>query len=557
MKKTDMPNEQTGENRKALIYCRVSSVRQKIEGHGLDSQEHRCREYARANDMEVEEVFRDSFTGGGDFSKRPAMSEMFTYIDNKPHKRYAVIFDDISRLARDVSAHIKLRAAFTYRDVLPLCLNYNFDDSPEGEFTEVIMAANAELARKQNRRQVIQKQKARLEKGYWPFFPPPGYMQVRDPVHGKILGAVEPEASLIREAFEGFASDKFVTQADVVIFLREAGYNKGRKIYQEGVKRMLRRVVYAGYIERREWDVARRKGQHEGIVTLGVYERVQAKLDGKGKVRTRQSDRLDFILRGFLLCTFCQLPMTASWSRGRNKMFRYYRCKSPSCVRYNKSINADLIDEKFENLLRSVTPKPEAIQLAKAIALDLWQGKVKNMQSRQDRLEKGLGETQRQIEALSKRVIKTVDEGLVSIYEQQILRSRNEAELLKEKLKRLGTSATSFETALEVVFEFLENPLFIWENESVNAKRLVMRLVFADKLAFHPELGFETAQKSLLIGLFEQIVAKKSQDVEMEGIEPSCRKKHIYTSTWRRALDCFEQRSLRMHEIERRRTLFL
>lgn len=44
---------------KALVYCRVSTKRQKEEGHGLDSQEHRCRQYAAAKGYEVEAVFPD------------------------------------------------------------------------------------------------------------------------------------------------------------------------------------------------------------------------------------------------------------------------------------------------------------------------------------------------------------------------------------------------------------------------------------------------------------------------------------------------------------------
>ena len=31
----------------ALIYCRVSSTKQRIEGSGLESQEQRCRAYRR------------------------------------------------------------------------------------------------------------------------------------------------------------------------------------------------------------------------------------------------------------------------------------------------------------------------------------------------------------------------------------------------------------------------------------------------------------------------------------------------------------------------------
>lgn len=522
------------EKTKALIYCRVSSDRQAKEGHGLDSQEHRCREFALANGYEVEEVFRDSFTGGGDFSKRPAMGEMFTYIDNKPHKKFVVIFDDISRLARDVSEHIKLRAALTRRDVTPLCLNYNFDGTPEGEFAEVIMAANAELFRKQNKRQVIQKQTARLEKGYWPFYPPPGYKQVKDPVHGKILTPVEPHASIIREAFEGFASDRFLSQADVVKFLRDAGYSD-KPIYQEGVRRMLRRVVYAGYVEREEWDVTRRKGQHKAIVSLEVYEKVQAKLDGKCKVRVRISDSLDFALRGFLLCPFCKRPMTGSWSRGRNKMYRFFRCNTKSCVRHNKSVSGDRVDEEFKKLLNTLYPKAGAMQLAKAVVVDLWRHKVAGIEGQQARLEKRLAETRQQTDMLSQRVVKAMDEKLVRVYEEQIVKLREEGESLQEKLKTLGLASVSFETALEVVLGFLENPLVIWGNENINAKRLVLKLVFAEKLAFHPKFGFETAQKSMLVGLFEQVSAKNSQDVEMEGIAPSSREENMHASTQRRS----------------------
>jgi DNA invertase Pin-like site-specific DNA recombinase len=43
---------------------------------GLHSQEHRCREYAAARGYEVEAVFHDDVSGGGDFMKRPGMVAM-------------------------------------------------------------------------------------------------------------------------------------------------------------------------------------------------------------------------------------------------------------------------------------------------------------------------------------------------------------------------------------------------------------------------------------------------------------------------------------------------
>ena len=97
---------------KALIYCRVSSVQQKTEGHGLESQEHRCTAYANQKGYKIEKVFRDSFSGGGDFLKRPAMVDLLHYAEKNLIAGYIVIFDDLKRFARDTEFHLKLRSTF-------------------------------------------------------------------------------------------------------------------------------------------------------------------------------------------------------------------------------------------------------------------------------------------------------------------------------------------------------------------------------------------------------------------------------------------------------------
>jgi DNA invertase Pin-like site-specific DNA recombinase len=126
---------------KALIYCRVSSTKQAVEGHGLDSQEHRCRDYAAARGYEVEAVFPDDVTGGGDFMKRPGMVALISYLDaQRDRKAYVVIFDDLKRFARDTEFHIQLRRAFKLRGASVECLNFRFEDTPEGKFVETIFA---------------------------------------------------------------------------------------------------------------------------------------------------------------------------------------------------------------------------------------------------------------------------------------------------------------------------------------------------------------------------------------------------------------------------------
>ena len=207
------------EHKKALIYCRVSTTKQTIEGSGLQSQESRCRRYAEEKGYAVAAVFPDDVSGGGDYMKRPGMVALLAFLDAQPDEGFVVIFDDLKRFARDTVFHLQLRQALSTRGAAVECLNFKFEDTPEGEFIETIMAAQGQLERKQNRRQTVQKMKARVEQGYWLFNPPIGYTFQKAPEGGKILTPHEPNASIIREALEGYASGRFETAADVTRFL--------------------------------------------------------------------------------------------------------------------------------------------------------------------------------------------------------------------------------------------------------------------------------------------------------------------------------------------------
>ena len=117
---------------KALIYCRVSSKKQSREGSGLEGQEYRCRQYAEAKGYTVEAVFPDDVSGGGDFMKRPGMVALLAYMDARADERFVVVFDDLKRYARDVEFHLRLRRIMQERGAARECLNFNFEDTPEG-----------------------------------------------------------------------------------------------------------------------------------------------------------------------------------------------------------------------------------------------------------------------------------------------------------------------------------------------------------------------------------------------------------------------------------------
>ena len=177
-----------------------------------------------AQGYRVEAVFPDDVSGGGDFMKRPGMVALLSYLDAQKSGQdadegYVVIFDDLKRFARDTEFHLKLRKAFQARDARVECLNFKFEDTPEGKFIETILAAQGALEREQNGRQVVQKMRARLQGGYWVFKAPVGYRYDKHPIHGKLLVRDEPMATQITEALEGYASGRFDSQAEVKRFL--------------------------------------------------------------------------------------------------------------------------------------------------------------------------------------------------------------------------------------------------------------------------------------------------------------------------------------------------
>jgi site-specific DNA recombinase len=95
---------------RAVIYARVSSIKQSTRGDGLGSQQTRCLEYARHKGLEVVQIFSDDMTGS--LTSRSGMQAMLTYLRKHAKKeQIVVIIDDISRLARGIEAHLKLRTA--------------------------------------------------------------------------------------------------------------------------------------------------------------------------------------------------------------------------------------------------------------------------------------------------------------------------------------------------------------------------------------------------------------------------------------------------------------
>lgn len=514
---------------KALIYCRVSSDRQVNEGHGLESQEKRCRDYAKSKGYEVVgQPFFDEGVSGGT-ADRPAIKELVAYIDDHQEQGLVCVIDDLSRLARDVQVYLYLKTQLTLRKVRLESPNFNFEDTPEGEFIENVLASKAQLDRQQNRRQVIQKQKARLELGYWPLCMPPGLKNFKDPVRGKILKPDgSPEAIVRKAAIEKFASGELRVQDDVRLFvhreLKKLGVDT-KPLSHHGVQSLLKNPLNFGMIEYQPWGIPLARGKHDGLVSPDLYPIVLSRFDSKPKLRLRKDYTDDFPLRGLVRCSWCGGPLTGSWSTGRyGRKYPKYDCKTLGCPMRWKTIHRDKIHAQFLELLTGVKPESGLIDLTVDVLNDVWSQHKASYET--EKAEKGakLKLLELEIEGWSTRIAKTRDEALLNHYESQLgIKLADKKELEARSYDR-QYSSEELGTATEVVLKTLEDPVSMWQNPDGYKRRTIALMYFDDKLRFDKDTGFGTTTLSRPIALMKELSGQKVPDVEMRAVKPCVEK---------------------------------
>ena len=482
---------------KALLYCRVSTTKQTIEGSGLQSQEIRCRQYAQSKGYHIEAVFPDDASGGGDYMTRPGMVALLSFLDANPDEDFVVIFDDLKRFARDTAFHLKLRDALAARGASVECLNFKFEDTAEGKFVETIFAAQGELEREQNRRQVIQKMKARIQAGYYCRTQPVGYKFKKVPEHGNMLVIDEPNASIVREAFEGFVSDRFETVADVARFL------KGNPTISQATNRqrateILQRSLYAGFITIPGWGFHMHPGKHEPLISLELWQAAQDKMHGKRNRPARVDVNESFPLRNYVSCECCHRPMTAGWSKGnKGKLYGYFTCQTKDCDRRGKSIRKEKIEAAFEELARSLTPRPVLFDLISDMFRHAWDQRLEQMKSAQRHLSGQLAAIDQKRTKLMKRLVAATSDDIANAYEIEVGNLTKEKRLLEERSTVALEPQKPFDECFNAAMNFFAKPWKLWESDCFVHKRLMLKLVLPEPIIYTREKGFLNPNFSL------------------------------------------------------------
>ncbi len=495
-------NQNTPQAVKALLYCRISSEAQARKGDGLRSQETRCREYCSYKDVEVERVFYDRAVSGK-LIDRPGIKELIQFLKrSKSAENYVVVFDDISRLARDIRAYLDLRDAIYETGAQMDSPNMDFRQDSDGRYFEGMQALNAEHTRRKIAETAKNRMWARLTGGYWCFAAPLGYKYERHPSHGNLLVRNEPLATIIQTALQGFASGRYETQAEVKRYLESepdfVGWKKGKKVRYEDVLRLLTRHIYSGYIEYPAWNISLRQGHHEGLVSLEDFERIQQRIKEGSRVPARKDINTEFPLRGFITCGDCSNPMTSCFSKSKTgAKHAYYMCFTKGCDSYRKSIKRAAIEGQFETLLKQMRPSEKLFNYLKIIFKREWELRLASLNDMKKVLRHDILKLDKQIEAMMDKIADAESNTAITAFSRRIDRLEKDKLLKAEKLENGTAPQRPFDEMFELALQFLSNPWKLWASDRLEDKRTVLKLAFDNRLAYCRNEGFRTPQASV------------------------------------------------------------
>lgn len=533
-----------------IIYCRVSSKWQ-LDWWWLNSQQVSCKQHCARKGYKIASVFNDAFTGWD--LNRPWLNRLFKFIDDNnkdPSKDKITVFltEDISRIARDYQVHIELTKWLLKRWVRYETVNMTFEDTPAGKMIEGMMAIHSEYFRRNNQYQVINRQESRLLDWYRPWDYPLWYRTEKAPVGGKILVKDEPNASIVGEALVWYANDLFNSVKEVADFLQRKWldlrrYKKKRKesniIHTSLAQRMLTNILYSWHIEykkttrdkdgiiKKEWDISLREWKHEWLISLETYYKIQEKLAGK-RPYTHESKVIndDYPLRWFVVCSCCQLPFTSWKSRSKNKQQIAYYQFNRKCIHKWKSISAASLHSIMNEKIMNIWIDDRFLSFMKILITEEHETRIQDSKLNQKNIDKSIADAQKEIDNLLSSLANTTSAIVQKKIEQKIEESELRRLRLVEQLKDLQVDV-GITKVLDMAFDIMSNPYYIWHNGTVDQKQMLLRLLFSKKIPvdFSTRIYWTLPFSNLF--LRSKYVSKQDyHHLEMTGFEPVS-EKHI------------------------------
>lgn len=315
----------------AIALCRVSTVKQSVEGSSMEVQDENARKTADYLNADLVEIWKSKGVSSkqGKNLARKDLNEMLAYA--KANKRVKFVIVDIAdRFMRGgLKEHyywsgrfdFEAGAKLVYAQKLHL---YEQADTPMADFEEVMDVMRAKSSNDERIGKTSNGMQARVAAGYYPSNPKTGYMRSETP---GLHIPKEPEWSILRSGFLQVLEG--IPIKDVVASINANGY----KIDTHRFKIMLKDPFYAGIIQMSSWKV-NPSGLHKAMITKEQHELLKNIVKGVVYTPHKQYNP-EFPLSKIMTCKECleegaKNPKIVGYTNhnGRGNSYNRYKCRA-------------------------------------------------------------------------------------------------------------------------------------------------------------------------------------------------------------------------------------
>ena len=502
--------------KKAIIYYRVSTEDQAQFGISLEQQKNNCLSYAERQGWEVVKIFHDDGVSAKTV-ERPSLQAMLQYC-NKHYKEidYVIIYK-VDRLSRNVNDYTNILFLLTKLNIKLISTTEAIDNSPIGKFIGNVMVANAQMENETKGLRVSACMIERVKQGVWCWKAPFGYKNSRNEFNRKIITIDENRADLIKFIFDKF-SNGFYTLEDLKNIINDEGLKtwRGKPISSQLINKIIRNKFYIGIMT---VGITEYAGTHEKLIDEELFYKCQAVLNKRSKADNISASRKteDFPLRHFVVCAFCGRPMTAYYATGKmGGKYPYYRCYNRDC-QSKKSIAKKQLEEDFVEYLENITPKDKFLKTFKAVILDVWENKYKeiNLNSKN---------AQKQINDLKEEKIKLIDMKKKELlpdedFKEAFEKINIEITAKQAKLSEAKLEEFDIDEAINFVFGFIKTIPKYWEGATYDQKIKIQGLIFEENPTYNYKI-FQTQKLCPILETKKELACASSSMVAPRGIEP-------------------------------------
>jgi site-specific DNA recombinase len=302
-----------------FLYTRKSHEENDRQILSLDAQDKECRLLAERHRIPIDQVVREAHSARR--PGRPLFAAMLQEAEArlKRHTSVRILSHKPDRLLRNIADWARLND-LTDAGLELLFVTGSYDNNAQGKLAFGINVVFAKYYVDNLSEEVKKGIREKLARGEWPGWAPLGYQNLNDKSTGERISVDPVRGPLVRRAFELYATGEY-SLASLTHQMAEEGL-VGRLTKKPLSKSILRDRILANpfYYGAFRYRGELHPGSHQPLVSLALFEQVQAVLQGKGRPKRF---RHEFRYGGLLHCTRCHCAVVGDIKQGR---YIYYRC---------------------------------------------------------------------------------------------------------------------------------------------------------------------------------------------------------------------------------------